>query len=68
MDVKGPSLKTPNDVLSESKLLHLQTEFRQQLLNTLSEITQHWKTIVKNKSNADDLKNIARLTFYLAIP
>ena len=54
MDVKGPSLKTPNDVLSESKLLHLQTEFRQQLLNTLSEITQHWKTIVKNKSNADD--------------
>lgn len=66
MDIKEPSLKAPDDVLSESKLLLLQTEFRQQLPNTLSDIAQHWKIIVKNKNNADDLIDITRLTLYLA--
>ena len=66
MNIKESSLKIPNDVLSESKFLQLQTEFRQQLPNTLSEISEHWKIIVKNKSNADDLKKISRLTLYLA--
>ena len=66
MDIKESSLKETDDVLSESKFLHLQTEFKQQLPKTLSEIEQHWKIIVKNKNNADDLKNISRLTLYLA--
>ena len=66
MDIKEPSLKTPIDVLSESKFLYLQTEFRQELPKTLSEITQYWKIIFNNKSNADDLKNITHLLLYLA--
>ena len=66
MNIKEPSLKTPNDILSESKFLHLQAEFRQHLPTTLSEIEQYWKKIVENKSNADDLKNITRLTLSLA--
>lgn len=66
MGIKEPILKSPNDEFSESKFLHLQAEFRQELPNTLSSIEQLWKEIVKNKNNADDLKIITDLILHLA--
>ena len=66
MGIKEPILKTPNDELSESKFLHLQAEFRQELPNTLSSIEQLWKKIVQNNNNADDLKDVTQLILHLA--
>ena len=66
MGIKEPILKTSNDELSESKFLHLQAEFRQELPNKLSSIEQLWTKIVKNKNNEDDLKIITHLILHLA--
>ena len=66
MSTKESAKKALNDEISESKFLDLQTEFRQQLPNTISSIEDLWKNIVKNKSNMNDLKKITHLILHLA--
>lgn len=66
VDIRESNLNISQDEFSESKFLHLQNEFRQQLPNTLFAIEQLWKKIVKNANNADDSIKISHLLLHLA--